>query len=357
MSDTNNHMLDKPSQKPVFGVPQKKMVFAVKSVAADSSTVGAGDTPAATDTPILSPSIPNSSPAAGKTKQKKIKDSLSPKIKKAKQIKDLHAPKKPLTPFFKWSVDEREKCKEELSNLSMCDKSKEMGERWKNLAEEIKQAYVDAYKEEKEAYELAMASYEPSQEYLMLKADAERKVAEKKMKMAAAEEKKEQKALKLAQKNAKSGQGMKTGQMQFAQNYQGKYLQDDKERNSSRELENYFKFITENWRRAADESARKLANPGPLEVEDVLHHMWANQVEANLFRKQRTMETNKQDKPKLEPAYTIFYQSMIGPIREKLPSHDIEDLSDILESKWESLDEDKKNVFREMEKNNGKNLE
>ena len=71
-----------------------------------------------------------------------------------------------------WTQDVRPKVIEELGNLSMADKAKELGKRWASIEVVQKEEYEGRARQEKERYNIAMANYTPSQKYLRQKQGA-----------------------------------------------------------------------------------------------------------------------------------------------------------------------------------------
>ena len=86
-------------------------------------------------------------------------EEVKPKAKtKAKtKKKDPNAPKKPLSAYFLFSQEERLKVKNEHPNYSICEVAKELGERWANLAPEVKQCYQQMAEEGRQKYNQDMA--------------------------------------------------------------------------------------------------------------------------------------------------------------------------------------------------------
>ena len=86
-------------------------------------------------------------------------EEVKPKAKtKAKtKKKDPNAPKKPLSAYFLFSQEERLKVKNEHPSYSVCEVAKELGERWANLAPEVKQCYQQMAEEGRQKYNQDMA--------------------------------------------------------------------------------------------------------------------------------------------------------------------------------------------------------
>jgi len=81
--------------------------------------------------------------------------------KRKKKDRDPNAPKQPLTAFFCYMKEEREKAKKKFTEIK---KNKELmmklGEIWKEMNPEKKQKYVDMAKKEKERYEKKKKEYD-----------------------------------------------------------------------------------------------------------------------------------------------------------------------------------------------------
>merc|ERR1712144_38493 len=91
------------------------------------------------------------------------KHSFNKKFKKVP--KDKNAPKKPLTPFFLFSMEMRPQLLKEDPSLSIQVLGKKMGELWHKLPEEDKAKYVQQREQKMEEYKQARAEYEQSQEF------------------------------------------------------------------------------------------------------------------------------------------------------------------------------------------------
>ena len=94
-----------------------------------------------------------------------------------KKLKDSQAPKRPVTSFLAFSAAERAKVKEELGTQAELEVARELGRRWGLLGAEQKAVYENTFKEAKEKYNEKMKSYQPSKEFLQLKAELEVKAS------------------------------------------------------------------------------------------------------------------------------------------------------------------------------------
>jgi len=79
--------------------------------------------------------------------------------KPQKKKKDPNAPKQPLSAYFLFSAEERNKIKEGSPNISICDVAKELGRRWADLDPTIKQKFQALAEDGRQKYDLDMASY------------------------------------------------------------------------------------------------------------------------------------------------------------------------------------------------------
>merc|ERR1712127_986082 len=79
--------------------------------------------------------------------------------KPQKKKKDPNAPKQPLSAYFLFSQEERLKVKAEHPNYSICEIAKELGRRWADMNPEVKQHYQARAEEERQKYDVDMASY------------------------------------------------------------------------------------------------------------------------------------------------------------------------------------------------------
>ena len=93
-------------------------------------------------------------------------DCQQPKYKyysrKTKDWKRPKDPKKPMSPFFLFSRDERPKVKAEFLGISIAERSKEIGRRWKDLDPGLKSEYEKRCKELRQEYDETMAEKGPN---------------------------------------------------------------------------------------------------------------------------------------------------------------------------------------------------
>ena len=76
-----------------------------------------------------------------------------------KKKKDPNAPKQPLSAYFLFSQEERDKVKLENPSYSICEVAKELGKRWAEMAPEVKQRYQQMAEDARQKYDQDMASY------------------------------------------------------------------------------------------------------------------------------------------------------------------------------------------------------
>ena len=76
-----------------------------------------------------------------------------------KRKKDPNAPKQPLSAYFLFQTEIRDKIKSELQNPSIYDVAKEVGKQWSNMAPEVKQRYQQMAEMNRRRYDQEMAAY------------------------------------------------------------------------------------------------------------------------------------------------------------------------------------------------------
>jgi len=90
---------------------------------------------------------------------RKVYDQEMSHYKPQKKKKDPNAPKQPLSAYFIFSTEERLKVKDENPNYSICEVAKELGRRWAEMDPALKQKYQQRAEEERQKYDVDMASY------------------------------------------------------------------------------------------------------------------------------------------------------------------------------------------------------
>jgi hypothetical protein len=79
--------------------------------------------------------------------------------KPQKKKKDPNAPKQPLSAYFIFSSEERQKVKAIHPGYSICEVAKELGRRWADMAPEVKQRFQQMAEEGRQKYDQEMAAY------------------------------------------------------------------------------------------------------------------------------------------------------------------------------------------------------
>lgn len=79
--------------------------------------------------------------------------------KERKTPTDPNAPKKPLTAFFSWAADNREKLQKKNKEASVPELSKIIATEWKGLNKKNKDKYEDAAKNDSNKYKILMNAY------------------------------------------------------------------------------------------------------------------------------------------------------------------------------------------------------
>merc|ERR1711953_1041725 len=90
---------------------------------------------------------------------RKVYDSEMSHFKPQKKKKDPNAPKQPLSAYFIFSTEERQKVKAIHPNYSICEVAKELGRRWADMAPEVKQRFQQMAEEGRQKYDQEMAAY------------------------------------------------------------------------------------------------------------------------------------------------------------------------------------------------------
>ena len=96
-----------------------------------------------------------------------------------KKKKDPNAPKQPLSAYFIYQTEVRDKIKSELQNPTICDVAKEVGRRWTNMAPEVKQRYQQMSEVCRQKYDQEMRTYLKNKSMKMSEED--RKVYDQRM--------------------------------------------------------------------------------------------------------------------------------------------------------------------------------
>lgn len=83
--------------------------------------------------------------------------------KKKTVKKDKNAPKKPLTAYVFFSIEERSNILKDDPNINFGDISKKLSEKWKSLSENEKIPYINKSNEDKERFKKEMDEYKISE--------------------------------------------------------------------------------------------------------------------------------------------------------------------------------------------------
>jgi len=79
--------------------------------------------------------------------------------------KDASAPKRPLSAYFQWAGENRERVQSESNLLTLAEVAKKLGEMWRELSAEDKSGYEEKAKSEMEAYKTKFEKYKTTKKY------------------------------------------------------------------------------------------------------------------------------------------------------------------------------------------------
>lgn len=85
--------------------------------------------------------------------------------KRKKTPRDATAPKQPLTGYFRFLNDRREKVRSENPTLSFAEITKLLASEWSTLPADQKQQYLDAAEQDKERYNREFSDYKQTEAY------------------------------------------------------------------------------------------------------------------------------------------------------------------------------------------------
>lgn len=88
-----------------------------------------------------------------------------PKGKKRKRLKDVNAPRAPLTGYMRFLNDRRDKARLEHPNLTFAEIIRMLGAEWSKLAQSDKQKYLDEADRDKERYVKEIEQYQQTEAY------------------------------------------------------------------------------------------------------------------------------------------------------------------------------------------------
>lgn len=91
------------------------------------------------------------------------------KKRNKKGMKDVNAPKQPLSGYLRFLTQRREKVRRENPHLSFTEISKQLGAEWSGLAQHEKQRYLDDAEKDKERYNREMEAYQQTEAYKTFK--------------------------------------------------------------------------------------------------------------------------------------------------------------------------------------------
>ncbi|KAL8595507.1 hypothetical protein ACOMHN_000716 [Nucella lapillus] len=91
------------------------------------------------------------------------------KKRSKKGLKDINAPKQPLSGYLRFLTQRREKVRRENPHLSFTDISKQLGAEWSGLPQHEKQRYLDDAEKDKERYNREMEAYQQTEAYRSFK--------------------------------------------------------------------------------------------------------------------------------------------------------------------------------------------
>jgi len=94
-----------------------------------------------------------------KKEEKKMKGESSSKTSSKKSGKDPNMPKRPMSSYFIWMNENRDRIKEEYGLDGIAEVSKKAGELWKEMSESDKTPWEEKNREAKERYEEEMREY------------------------------------------------------------------------------------------------------------------------------------------------------------------------------------------------------
>lgn len=84
---------------------------------------------------------------------------------KFKKRRDPRQPKRPLSGYLQFCKSQRLKIKEDYPELKMTELSSKMGQIWKNLSEDERKPYNEAFLTDKDRYEAEMEEFIASKDY------------------------------------------------------------------------------------------------------------------------------------------------------------------------------------------------
>jgi len=224
----------------------------------------------------------------GMEESKSIEDSKARKASKPtnkshKKLKDPEAPRRPLTPYMLFAKEERIKVINEMGKLATGDVGKEMGKRWGLMDQQERKKYEDAYMKDKARYVAEMKAYQPSQQFLDMKAK-----------------------------------------------------HDLAKREDDQHIEKYFSYVLANWRKISQESP----SLGPKEVQEKAWAQWTRGDLAAGDNKCKKMKKVVDPEAPKKPASAFFL------FQKKMRKGGLAITAKGLGEMWKNMNDDAKNVYK-----------
>ena len=182
--------------------------------------------------------------------------------------------------------EERKKVVAEMGKMAVGDVGKEMGRRWGLLDQHLKEEYVAAYQKDKARYEEEMKNYQPSQQFL------------------------EMKAKRLEKEAAKAKD---TG------------------------MENYFTFLLSSWKKVSEENSTLSAK----QVQEMIWLQWTRGEKGN--------KKVKKIKKAVDPAAPKKPLAAFFLFQKKMRKGGLVITGKAMADMWNNMDVDGKQVYKEEE--------
>ena len=230
--------------------------------------------------------LPSSTPSSSVPKTRK-------KNTRRKEMKDPAAPKRPLSSFFLFADEERPKVMAELGNISVGEVGKEMGRRWAELDKDKKGKYETIQAKAKAKYEEEMKNYQPSKEFLEMKAE-----------------------------------------------------QDRKRLTGTEHMAEYFSFLKDNWMKVVVEQQMV----EETELQEMLWQMWSKGKVVNTKTKRRKLNKVKKAAESNKPltAFGIFQEELKEKLKLAGVTFSDDEVSGIVMERWNTLDQDLKMGYEKL---------
>jgi hypothetical protein len=233
--------------------------------------------------------------------------------KKKKKLKDENKPKKALSPYFLWGMDERPKIKADHPDMKATEVGVELGRRWAVFkTDERKMAkYTKAAEKEKERYQREMQSYvRPSDDELLARKPKKTRKA----------------AVPKARKSKKKV--------------------DEEEHHSVDEEEHH---SADDEAVADDESD---VMPPPPVIEEVVEEVVEEEVESPPVEespepKKKKTKSAKKKPAKKNTAFLAYCEEMRPQLKEQNKKMPAKELTAKLKELWEDLGDDEKNYYED----------